>query len=217
MAVRIVLAEDHQVLRQALSQALSARPDLEVVGEAGDGREAIQLVEQLKPDLIVMDISLPRLNGIEAATQIRVTAPDTQVVILSRHLAQAQVTRALNAGAKGYVLKRDALNELLLAIKTICDGYYYLSPAVMRPVIDGYLEWVREYGRSPLDRLTDRERQVLQLVAEGNSSRQIAEELQIQSRTIEAHRASLMTKLNLTNVVELVHFAIEHGVIGVFE
>jgi DNA-binding NarL/FixJ family response regulator len=165
MTVRVVLADDHQMFRQALGQVLTEN-GLTLLGEAGDGREAVELVQELEPSVVVMDISMPRLNGIEATTQIRAAAPQTRVIMLSRFAEQSQVVRALRAGADGYLLKNDAIDELLIAIHAVNRGDLYLSPAVLRPVVEGYLAWVEQQGESPIDRLTDREREVLQLIAE---------------------------------------------------
>jgi DNA-binding NarL/FixJ family response regulator len=212
MTVRVVLAEDHQMFRQALGQVL-AQNGVTLVGEAGDGREAVELVQELEPNIVVMDISMPRLNGIEATVQIRSATPQTHVIMLSRFAEQSQVVRALKAGADGYLLKNDAIDELLIAIKAVNRGDLYISPAVLRPVVEGYLAWVEQQGESPVDRLTDREREVLQLIAEGKSNQAIAQELNLGVRTVETHRANLMSKLDLHNVADVVRFAFEHGVV----
>jgi DNA-binding NarL/FixJ family response regulator len=213
MTVRVVLADDHQMFRQALGQVLTEN-GLTLLGEAGDGREAVELVQELEPSVVVMDISMPRLNGIEATTQIRAAAPQTRVIMLSRFAEQSQVVRALRAGADGYLLKNDAIDELLIAIHAVNRGDLYLSPAVLRPVVEGYLAWVEQQGESPIDRLTDREREVLQLIAEGKSNQAIAQELNLGVRTVETHRANLMSKLDLHNVADVVRFAIQYGVLG---
>jgi DNA-binding NarL/FixJ family response regulator len=213
MTVRVVLAEDHQMFRQALGQVL-AQNGITLLGEAGDGREAVELVRELGPDIVVMDISMPRLNGIEATIQIRAATPQTRVIILSRFAEQKQVVRALRAGAAGYLLKNDAVDELLSAINAVNRGDLYISPAVLRPVVEGYLAWVEQQGASPIDRLTDREREVLQLIAEGKSNQAIAQELNLGVRTVETHRANLMNKLDLHNVADVVRFAFQHGILG---
>ena len=213
MTVRVVLAEDHQMFRQALGQVL-AQNGITLLGEAGDGREAVELVRELGPDIVVMDISMPRLNGIEATVQIRAATPPTRVIILSRFAEQKQVVRALRAGAAGYLLKNDAVDELLSAINAVNRGDLYISPAVLRPVVEGYLAWVEQQGASPIDRLTDREREVLQLIAEGKSNQAIAQELNLGVRTVETHRANLMNKLDLHNVADVVRFAFQHGILG---
>jgi len=213
MAVRVVLAEDHQMFRQALGQVL-AQNGIDLLGEACNGREAVELVQQLEPDIIVMDISMPRLNGIEATVQIRSATPQTHVIMLSRYADQKQVVRALRAGADGYLLKNDAVDELLIAISAVDRGDLYISPAILRPVVEGYLAWVEKQGASPLDRLTDREREVLQLIAEGKSNQAIAQELNLGVRTVETHRANLMNKLDLHHVADVVRFAYRHGIVG---
>jgi DNA-binding NarL/FixJ family response regulator len=213
MAVRVVLAEDHQMFRQALGQVL-AQNGIDLLGEACNGREAVELVQQLEPDIVVMDISMPRLNGIEATVHIRSATPQTHVIMLSRYADQRQVVRALRAGADGYLLKNDAVDELLIAISAVNRGDLYISPAILRPVVEGYLAWVEQQGASPLDRLTDREREVLQLIAEGKSNQAIAQELNLGVRTVETHRANLMNKLDLHHVADVVRFAYRHGIVG---
>jgi two-component system response regulator NreC len=213
MTVRVVLAEDHQMFRQALGQVL-AQNGITLLGEAGDGREAVELVQELEPSIVVMDISMPRLNGIEATIQIRAGTPQTRVIMLSRFAEQSHVVRALKAGAEGYLLKNDAVDELLIAINAVDRGDLYISPAVLRPVVEGYLAWVEQQGESPIDRLTDREREVLQLIAEGKSNQAIAQELNLGVRTVETHRANLMNKLDLHHVADVVRFAFEYGIVG---
>lgn len=213
MTVRVILVEDHQMFRQALGQVL-AQNGITLVGEAGDGREAVELVQELEPSIVVMDISMPRLNGIEATVQIRAATPRTRVIVLSRFSEQNQVVRALKAGADGYLLKNDAIDELLIAINAVNRGDLYVSPAVLRPIVEGYLAWVERQGEYPIDRLTDREREVLQLVAEGKSNQAIAQELNLGVRTVETHRANLMSKLDLHNVADVVRFAFQYGILG---
>lgn len=213
MTVGVVLAEDHQMFRQALGQVL-AQNGITLLGEASDGREAVEVVQEREPGIVVMDISMPRLNGIEATIQIRAATPKTRVIVLSRFAEQNQVVRALRAGADGYLLKNDAVDELLIAINAVNRGDIYISPAVLRPIVDGYLAWVEQQGDSPIDRLTDREREVLQLIAEGQSSQAIAEELNLGVRTVETHRANLMNKLDLHNVADVVRFAYQYGILG---
>lgn len=215
MASRILLADDHVIFREALGQLLLADDEIELVGEASNGREAITLVVELEPDILVMDVEMPGLNGIEAARQILTEQSQTAVIILSMFSEQEQVIRALNAGVQGYMLKSGALQELMGAISIVSNGNLYLSPPLLRPVVEGYLAWAEQEGFSPLDRLTIRERQVLQLIAEGVSNPDIADELEVGVRTVETHRANLMTKLDIHNVVDLVHFAIRHRLIQI--
>jgi len=213
MTIRVILADDHRMLRQVLGRALAAEEDIEFVGQAGDGREAIAMAKELEPDILVMDINMPRLNGIEAARRILSSVPQTRIIILSMFSEQEQVIHALRAGVLGYVLKNAAVEELLLAIHAVNDGHLYLSPAVLRPIVDGYLEWMETQGPLPLDCLTLREREVLKLIAEGKSNQEIGQELRLGLRTAESHRANLMKKLNLHNMAQVVRFAIRQGVI----
>jgi len=213
MTTRIILADDHQIFRQALGQALTTGGKIELVGEAGNGQEAITMATELLPDILVMDIGMPRLNGIDAAQRILSKNPRIRIIILSISSEQDQITRALRAGVHGYVLKSSAMTELQMAISAVSDGNLYLSPHVLQPIVKGYLAWADQQGESPLDRLTARERQVLQLIAEGKSNAVISRELELGIRTIESHRAKLMSKMDFRNVVDLVHFAIRHKLI----
>jgi DNA-binding NarL/FixJ family response regulator len=215
MTIRVILAEDHQMFRQAMQLALAAHKDIEIVGEANNGREAVDLVVSLIPDVVVMDISMAQLNGIDATREIRAKVAPSKVIVLSQHTDEQQVIQALRAGARGYVVKNAALDELVLAIQAVQSGSPYLSPAILPPVLNGYLAWTEQQGDSyPMDRLTPRERQVWQLVAEGRINQEIAEELELGVRTIETHRAKLMNKLDAHNVAELVRLAVRHGVVG---
>lgn len=213
MTTRIILADDHQIFRQALGQALTTGGKIELVGEAGNGQEAITMAAELSPDILVMDIGMPRLNGIDAAQRILSENSKIRIIILSIFSEQDQITRALRAGVHGYVLKSSAMTELQLAISAVSDGNLYLSPRVLQPIVKGYLAWADQQGTSPLSQLTARERQVLQLIAEGKSSTIIARELELGIRTVESHRAKLMSKMDFRNVVDLVHFAIQHKLI----
>jgi len=201
------------MFRDTLAHTLDAQSEIEVLGWAHDGKEAVDLVQRLTPDILIMDIAMPRMNGIEATNRIQVKTPETKVIILSVFDDPKHVVQALQAGAQGYVLKNDAIGQLLLAIEAVKDGHLYLSPAVLRPIVAGYLEWTEAKGASPLDRLTDREREILQMVAEGRSNPEIATELELGVRTVESHRASLMSKLDIHHVADLVRFAFQHGVI----
>lgn len=212
MTVRVVLADDHQIFRDALGQALDEN-GIELVGGTGNGREAVKMAKELSPDIIVMDIHMPLLNGIEATRQIRCQAPGTRVIVLSMLTDQAHVVEALRAGAHGYVIKQSALEELLVAIRSVHEDHIYLSPSVLAPVVEGYLEWVDSQGIPELHRLTKREREVLQLIAEGMNTEEAARELKLGLRTVESHRSKLMEKLGLSNVVELVHLAFQLGIV----
>jgi len=211
---RIVIAEDHTILREGLRALLASDPVFEVVGEAGDGRDAIQCVENLKPDLVLMDLSLPRMNGMNAIKEIKRCAPETKVLALTVHKTEEYILATLRAGADGYVLKDATHAELVMGIRTVLDGKPYLSPGVSDKVIEGYLEGkkVLESG-TPWDTLTQREREVLKLISEGYKNKEIADYLYISVKTVEKHRANLMQKLDLHSTSALTAFAMEKGLI----
>jgi two-component system response regulator NreC len=214
--IRVLLADDHTIVRQGVRMCLEAMGDISVVAEAGDGQEAVQLAGQLRPDVAVVDLTMPRLNGVEAIRQIRRDVPDTEVVVLSVHDSEAYVVQALRAGAAGYVLKRNAATELAAAIRAAHDGQAYLHPSIARRVIDDYLSRIHaseDAVAEPHERLTPREREVLQLAAEGHSTRAIAGLLCLSTKTVEHHRASVMTKLGLHGQTELVKYAIRAGLV----
>ncbi|MDQ6670182.1 MAG: response regulator transcription factor [Chloroflexota bacterium] len=214
--IRVLLADDHTIVRQGVRLCLEAMGDIEVVAEAEDGQVAVQLAHQLRPDVAVVDLTMPRLNGVEAIRQIRRDLPDTEVVVLSVHDSEPYVVQALRAGAAGYVLKRNAATELAAAIRATHDGQAYLHPSIARRVIDDYLSRIHasdEGATDPHERLTPREREVLQLAAEGHSTRAIAGLLCLSTKTVEHHRASLMTKLGLHGQTELVKYAIRSGLV----
>src|ERR687888_1842672 len=214
--IRVLLADDHTIVRQGVRLCLEAMGDIEVVAEAEDGQAAVLLTSQLRPDVAVVDLTMPRLNGVDAIRQIRRDAPATEVVVLSVHDSEAYVVQALRAGAAGYVLKRNAATELAAAIRAARDGQAYLHPSIARRVIDDYLSRIRDAERAPSEpheRLTPREREVLQLAAEGHTTRAIAGLLCLSTKTVEHHRASLMTKLGLRGQTELVKYAIRVGLV----
>ena len=212
MPITIVLADDHTVVREGLRALLEARSDLRVVGAAGDGVAAVELVTQLRPDVVVMDISMPKLNGIDATATIRRQSPATAVVVLSVHATAEHVFRALKAGAAAYVLKESAGQEVVDAIRAVYVGRRYLSVHVADLVASGQMpEGADGPGRSPIDRLSQREREVLQLVVEGWSSADIAAHFSLSPKTIETYRGRLMNKLGVHDVPGLVRFAIKHG------
>jgi two-component system response regulator NreC len=214
--IRVLLADDHTIVRQGVRLCLEAMGDIEVVAEAEDGQIAVQLANQLRPDVAVVDLTMPRLNGVEAIRQIRRDLPGTEVVVLSVHDSEPYVVQALRAGAAGYVLKRNAATELAAAIRAANDGQAYLHPSIARRVIDDYLSRIpasEGAATEPHDRLTPREREVLQLAAEGHSTRAIAGLLCLSTKTVEHHRASLMTKLGLHGQTELVKYAIRSGLV----
>lgn len=215
MSIRVLLADDHRVVRQGLRALLTAQPDIAVVGETGDGRETVQLAESLQPDVVVIDISMPLLNGIEATRQIVSHTPGMAVVVLSMHGGDEYIIQALQAGATGYVLKQSADTELLMAIRAAQRGESFLSPAIAQRVIDGYLRQAdapQTQGRYGL--LSEREREVLQLIAEGKGTREVADLLYISPRTAAKHKANLMDKLDIRHTAGLVRFAIRRGLVA---
>jgi len=214
--IRVLLADDHTIVRQGVRLCLEAMGDIEVIAEAEDGQVAVQLASQLRPDVAVIDLTMPRMNGVEAIRQIKRDVADVEVVVLSVHDSEAYVVQALRAGAAGYVLKRNAATELAEAIRAAHDGQAYLHPSIARRVIDDYLSRIRateDTVSEPHERLTPREREVLQLAAEGHSTRAIAGLLCLSTKTVEHHRASLLTKLGLHGQTELVKYAIRVGLV----
>ncbi len=215
MATRIMITDDHHLVRASLKSLLSEFPGLEVVAEASDGREAFELVGTLRPDVILMDISMARLNGLEATRQIVKEHPNVRIIVLSMHTDERYVLQALRAGAAGYVLKGSAPNELELAIAAVSRGEIFLSPAISKHVIDAFLGRTQASEASEwLDKLTPRQREILQLIAEGKSSKQIAHLLDSSVKTVESHRASLMERLDIHDVAGLVRYAIRNGLVS---
>jgi two-component system response regulator NreC len=206
---RILLADDHAVVRNGFRMILSAQEDLEVVGEAANGREAVVMAASLQPDVIVMDVTMPELNGIEAARRVCENSPRTRVLALSMHKDAVYVREILRAGAKGYLLKDSSENDLLGAVRAIARGEGYLSPAIADAVLNDY----RKHVSNPIDLLTSREREVLQWIAEGKTNKEIAVGLNLSVYTVEAHRGRVMEKLNLHSTGELVRFAVRNGMI----
>ena len=212
---RIVIAEDHTILREGLRSLLSSSPDFEVVGEAGDGREAIRCVEKLKPDLILTDLSMPRMNGMEAIREIKKQSPKTKILVLTVHRTEEYILATLKAGADGYLLKDSTHSELVMAVKNVISGKHYISPGISEKVIEGYIEGRKTLKpRTSWETLTQREREILKLIAEGYRNKEIADDLCISVKTVEKHRANLMEKLNLHNVQALTAFAIEKGLVS---
>jgi DNA-binding NarL/FixJ family response regulator len=213
--VRVLLADDHKLIRAGLVLVVQQQPDLSVIGEADDGRQAVQLVESLKPDVVVMDIGMPNLNGIEAARQITASRPDTAVVILSMHADEGYVLRALKAGARAYLLKDSATTDLVQAIRAVVEGKSFFSPAVSKVLLQDYMRKLHRSGaEDSYDLLSPREREVLQLVAEGQSNKEVANLLNLSTYTVETHRAKIMQKLNLKGVPELILYAVRKGIIS---
>ncbi len=211
MSIRILLADDHPILRQGLHSLFEKEPDIEIVGEAEDGRKTLELVRELIPDVIVMDISMPNLNGIDATHQIVHEFPKVKVVALSIHSNKVFVADMLRAGASGYVLKECPFNELLEAVRKVATGDKYLSSKIAGVVVSDYVRHLFETPESPLETLTEREREVLQLISEGKNTKQIALELHVSTKTIEANRRKIMEKLDAHSIAELVKTAIFGG------
>lgn len=211
---RLVIAEDHTILREGLRALLSSQENLEVVGEAEDGREAIRQVEKLTPDLILMDLSMPKMNGIEAIREIRRRVPETRILALTVHKAEEFILEVLQSGADGYIPKDASSSELMMAIKSILMGKRYLSPSVSNVVIEGYLESRRtSESITPWGKLTKREREILKLIAEGYKNKDIADYLCISVKTVEKHRSNLMKKLDLHSAAALTAYAMERGLV----
>ena len=212
---RIVIAEDHTILREGLRVLLSSNPDFEVVGEAEDGREAVRCVEKLKPNLILTDLSMPRMNGMDAIREIRRRAPETKILVLTVHKSEEYILATLQAGADGYLLKDSTHAELVAAVRHVLSGKHYISPGISDKVLDGYLEGRKTLKtRTSWETLTAREREILKLIAEGYKNKEIADDLCISVKTVEKHRANLMEKLDLHNVQALTTFAIGKGLVS---
>jgi len=211
MSIRILLAEDHTIVREGLRSLLENQPDMEVVGEAEDGRTALELVRELLPDVVIMDITMPNLNGVEATRHITSEFPEVKVIALSIHSNSRFVADMLEAGAKGYILKECLFDELVQAIQAVIAGDGYLSSRITGIVVDGYVNRMATVADSPLLTLTSRERQVLQFVAEGKSTKQIALELHVSTKTVEANRRQIMQKLDIHSVAELTKYAVREG------
>jgi two-component system, NarL family, response regulator NreC len=207
--IRILLADDHAVVRQGFKMILNAQPDMEIVGEAGNGREAVDLAEKLKPDVVVMDVAMPELNGIEATRRVVQSTPHARVIALSMHKDSVYVREVLRAGARGYLLKDSGAGDLVSAVRAIARGEGYLSPGVSNAVLDDY----RRHVTNPIDLLSSREREVLQMLAEGKTNKEVATILNLSVYTVDAHRGRIMEKLNLHSINELVRFAVRNGLI----
>ncbi len=211
----IVIAEDHTILREGLKALLSSQQDLKVVGEAGDGLEAIRCVQSHHPDLILLDLSMPRMTGLDAIKEIKRVNTDAKIIVLTVHSTEEYILATLQAGADGYVLKDAHSSELMTAIRHVLDGRRYLSPSISGTIIDGLLEGKKASAiRSAWETLTQREREILKLIAEGHKNKDIADLLCISVKTVEKHRANLMEKLDLHNVAALTALAAEKGLIN---
>jgi len=213
--LRVLLGDDHTLMRQGLRKIMEERPEWEVVAEVGDGREAVKKCQALKPDVAVLDVAMPLLNGIDATQQIAKKVPETRVLVLSMHSDEAYVTRALQAGATGYMLKDSAGKDLLKGIASVAAGQAYFSPAIARLMLDDYVR--RVSGTDVIDRyetLSAREREIFQLIAEARTNKEVAELLEISPATVETHRARILQKLDIHNTAELVLYAVRRGVIS---
>ena len=208
MPTRIVLADDHVLVRQGLKSLLE-REHFQIMAEASDGQDAVRLIEANDPDIAILDISMPTLNGIDAARGLSRSAPKTKVILLTQHEEEQYIHEALEAGVKGYVLKNQVANDLIQAIRQVCRGEFYLSPGISRAVMEAY----RNKSERPADPLTARERQVLQLIAEGKSTKDTASVLGISVKTAESHRMRLRQKLNIHETASLVRYAVRRGLI----
>jgi DNA-binding NarL/FixJ family response regulator len=213
--VRIVLADDHTVMRNGLRLLLERQPHLQVVGEAADGRQAVALSEQAHPDVVIMDIAMPNLNGIEAARQIVSHSPRTAIAILSMHSDESYVIRALKAGARAYLLKDSAEADLLAAVRALTEGKSFFSPAISKILVEDYMRQLESRGaEDTYELLTNREREILQLLAEGRTNKEVAGMLNLSLYTVETHRTHILQKLNLHSVPELILYAVRKGIIA---
>jgi len=213
MTISILLADDHQVVRVGLRALLEAEADFKVIGEATNGLEAKDLLERLRPDVLIIDMMMPQLNGLEVIRQVAQLSPQTRAIVLSMHSNEGYVLEALRHGAAGYVLKQSNMEELVKAVRTVMNGLAYLSLELSQRAIESYREKAENSFKDAYDTLTNREREVLQLAAEGRTNAEIAERLVISQRTVEMHRGNLMRKLNLNNQTELVRYALWRGIL----
>jgi two-component system response regulator NreC len=213
MTVTVLLADDHPIVRQGLRHLLEVEPDLKIVGEASDGLQAVQLTEKFKPNVLIVDIMMPDLNGLEVLRQVKDRSPATCSIVLSMQSADVYVVEALKAGALGYVLKETGPSELVNAVQQVIGGKRYLSPRLSERLIDVLLQTTEELTRDPYETLTNREREVLQMAAEGMTTSAIAKRLSISPRTAELHRGRMMDKLGLNNQTELIRYALKRGIL----
>lgn len=213
MSVTILLVDDHQLLRQGLRALLEVEPDIQVVGEAGDGLQGIQLVERLRPNVLVLDLMMPGVNGLEVTRQVSRRFPETRIIVLSMHANEAYVLEALRNGAVGYILKETGINDLVHAVREAIAGRRYLSPPLSARAIDSYVQKTEAAALDPYETLTTREREVLQLAAQGMTNAEIAGHLSISPRTAETHRANVMRKMGLNTQIDLIRFALKRGIL----
>ncbi|MBI2955363.1 MAG: response regulator transcription factor [Chloroflexi bacterium] len=214
--ITVLIADDHTILREGIRVLLEAQPDIEVVGEAADGNEAVGKARTLLPNIVLMDIGMPGMNGLEATRQIKRLCPDTQVVVLTMHDNEEYIIQILSAGAAGYVLKRAAVKDLVSAIKAVHQGGSFLHPAITKKLIRDYIRRVAEdEDKAPHDGLTDREREILKLIAEGNTNQAIADKLCLSIKTVQTHRTHIMDKLGVHDRTDLVKYAIRIGLVEI--
>lgn len=211
MGIRILLADDHTILRDSLSQAFQEEQGMEIVGQAGDGRAAVEKAKTLRPDIVVMDINMPNLNGIEATREIRQQAPEVRVIVLSMHSARPCIKEIFRAGASAYLHKNCGFDELARAVRAVAEGRTYVSPSISQIVVDEFGRTEDETEATVFSLLTPREREILQLLAEGGTVKQIAQRLHVSHKTVEAHRLRIMNKLNVDTVAQLTKYAIQEG------
>lgn len=211
--IKVMIADDHALVREGISAFLRMSSDIEVVGEASDGLEAIEVAREINPDVILMDIAMPRLGGLEATIELKKICPNTKILIVTQYDDKEYVNRLLKAGVSGYILKRSAGTDLIAAIKAVSRGEFYLCPALASDVIDGYLGKKEITVEEPYERLTDREKQVLKLIAEGHTHKEIADMLNISAKTVIAHQTNLTEKLGISNRSALIRFALQKGII----
>lgn len=214
MPISIVLADDHAILRQGLRVLLEDTPDFKVLGEANNGAEAVQLVERFRPNVLICDIMMPEMNGFEVARHVSKNSPETKIVVLSMHAKEAYVLEAIKYGVMAYVLKDSQSVDLIEAVRGVMAGRRFLSPALSEQAIDAYFERAKQFAVEDFDLLTDREREIFQLVAEGLTSQEIADKLSLSPRTVDVHRARMMQKLHLRTQTDLVRMAIKKGIIS---
>jgi two-component system, NarL family, response regulator NreC len=214
MKVKVLIADDHGVVRKGLRLLLQQYPDIEVAAEAANGREVVKLAAELSPDIVLMDIAMPLLNGIEAAEQVRKVNGDIGIIMLTMHADESYLLRALNAGVKGYLLKESAEDDLLRAVKAVSQGKPFFSPAITQTLLEDYMRVLKQEGLSDsFELLTAREKEVLQLLAEGKTNKEVATILDVSLYTVESHRTNMMQKLNLHNTAEIVLYAVRKNLV----
>jgi DNA-binding NarL/FixJ family response regulator len=212
--LRVLLADDQGIVRRGMRALLESEPGVEIVGEASDGQEALRLCETTEPDVVILDVAMPMLNGIDVAAQARKRRPDLRIIVLSMYADESYVVRALNAGARGYLLKEATDDDLLPAVRAVASGRSFFSPAVSAMLLEDYVRHLQQRGlEDSYHLLTDREREVLQMLAEGRTNKEVAAALDVSVSTVETHRANLMQKLNLHNTAEIVLYAVRKRII----